>query len=80
MTETALAMLLWPPMFVPAADRFGSPVGFGAFDKPASIFLIARLGRRFVAARCASARLRVDGVTAGQVSDFVLAECRKCRG
>ena len=38
-----------------------------------------RVARRFVAARCASGEGGLIGVTAGQVSDFVLAECRTCR-
>ena len=38
-----------------------------------------RVARRFVAARCASGDPGLTGVTAGQVSDFVLVECRKCR-
>ncbi len=38
-----------------------------------------RVARRFVAARCASGEGGLIGVTAGQVSDFVLAERRTCR-
>ena len=38
-----------------------------------------RVARRFVAARCALSDPGLTGVTAGQVSDFVLVECRKCR-
>ena len=38
-----------------------------------------RVARRFVAARCASGEGGLIGVTAGQVSEFVLVECRTCR-